>query len=122
MAEYLATNRSDPTTALFESAGIEPGVPEDTRNAVEALRSCFRIDASAHVPRGLGEIDLSRFATIVAIDDSGSSRVFQELKNRGVPTEVLVRWKVDDPYGDDLSAYDRCACALIKNLHRLQET
>ena len=122
MAEYLARNRSDPTSALFESAGIKPGPSEDTYNAVETLRSRFGIDASAHVPRDLGHIDLSRFAVIVAIDDPKSSQIFQKLKTMGISTEVLVRWRIDDPYGDDLSAYERCALALLMSLHRLQDT
>ena len=122
MAEYIARDRSDPSSARFESAGIRLVQSEDTRNAVDILRFRFGIDASAHVTRDLGQVDFSRFAVIVAIDDPGTSRVFQHLKNRGISTEVLIRWKINDPYGDDPSEYQSCALALLQNLRRLQKT
>src|SRR5262249_2618299 len=120
MAEYLANHRSDPASARFESAGIRLVPSEDTGSAVRTLRSLFGIDASGHIPRELEQVDLSVFSLVVAIDDPGSSNIYKFLKEKGFPTETLIRWKVDNPYGDDATGYERCALKLTQNLADLQ--
>ena len=118
MAEYLARRRH-PDSTRFESAGIRLAPSETAENAIETLRSNFGLDASAHVPRDLQSVDLSTFDLVVAIDDPGSGRVYEALKRQGVPTAILVRWKVEDPYCDDPGAYASCALALQKLLRTL---
>jgi protein-tyrosine-phosphatase len=118
MAEYLARRRYANSTQ-FESAGIRLVPSERPDNAAENLRSNFGIDASAHIPRDLQGLGLWTFDLIVAIVDPGSARIYEELKRRGVPAEMLVRWKVEDPFGDDPGDYTRCALALQKLLRTL---
>jgi protein-tyrosine-phosphatase len=118
MAEYLARRRH-PDSTRFESAGIRLVPSETPGNAVETLRSNFGIDASAHIPRGIQGVDLSIFDLVVAIDDPGSGRIYEALKWQGVPAAILVRWKVEDPFGDDLGAYASCALALQKLIRTL---
>ena len=122
IAEYLARHRSDPNCARFESAGIRLVPTENSRNAIETLRLHFEIDASAHVPREIGQLELSNFDVIVAIDGKGTNKVFRCLKQRGVVNEKLVRWKIDDPYGPDQSEYDRCALETVKRLSTLRKS
>ena len=122
MAEFLARHDSNPSSSRFESAGARLVSSEDARNAACALRLNFGIDASAHVPRDVGQIDLSQFDIIVAIDDPGSNRVLQMLKNRGIQSALLVPWKIADPFGDDSNAYDLCAAAVRKKVRGLQRT
>jgi protein-tyrosine-phosphatase len=95
---------------------------ENAHNAIQTLRDNFGIDASAHVPRAVGQLDLSPFDLIVAIDDPGGSQVYKSLKERGVSDKTLIKWKVTDPWdGDDPSQYNRCALETVKNLERLKK-
>jgi protein-tyrosine-phosphatase len=95
---------------------------ENAHKAIETLRRNFSIDASAHVPRALADVDLSHFDLIVAIDDPGGNQVFRTLKERGVSGDTLVKWKVTDPWdGSDQSQYDRCALETVKNLQELKK-
>ena len=64
---------------------------------------------------------MAQFALIVAIDDPGKSHVFRALKAIGISGNVIVSWKIDDPYGDDPGAYDRCAIAVKRNLIQLEK-
>lgn len=95
---------------------------EDARNAIETLRRNFGIDASAHVPRVLAEINLSLFDLIVAIDDPGSHQVFSTLRDLGISEKMLLKWKITDPLdGNDRSQYDRCALETVRNLEGLKK-
>jgi protein-tyrosine-phosphatase len=67
IAEYLARHRLDSNSVSCESAGIRLVASEDARNAIQTLDFNFKIDASRHVPREIGTVDLSRFDVIVAI-------------------------------------------------------
>jgi protein-tyrosine-phosphatase len=120
MAEFLARKRIDPSIAEFESVGLRLVLSEDISDAVETLR-IFGIDASSHMPRDLGQVNLSHFDIIVAIDDPGRTQVFRTLKESGVSDEAIVRWRIDDPYGDDPGAYENCAIALKRKLLDLQK-
>jgi protein-tyrosine-phosphatase len=115
MAEYLARHRYG-NIKKFESAGIRLVPAETTKNAADTLLANFGIDVSAHSPRALDLVNPLTFELVVAIDDRGSSRVYKALIQRGIAVHALVKWKIDDPFGDDLSAYDRCALDLKKAL------
>src|SRR5260370_34810957 len=97
IAEYLARHRLDPAVVRCESAGLRLVPSENAHNAIETLKRNFGIDASAHVPRALADVDLSPFDLIVAIDDPGGNQVYRTLKERGVSDKTLVKWKVTAP-------------------------
>jgi protein-tyrosine-phosphatase len=118
MAEYLCRHRFD-DSVRFESAGVRLVPSESPHNAVETLRFSFGINATAHKPRDLAQVNLGAFDLIVAIDDPGTSLIYAALKEQGVPTEALIKWKIEDPFGDDPGAYDRCALAILKILSTL---
>jgi protein-tyrosine-phosphatase len=121
IAEYLARHRLDPGRVNCESAGIRLVPSENAANAIETLRRNFQIDASGHKPRAIGEIDLSRFDVVVAIDDPGGNKVYVTLKNRVVPGTRLVKWKIADPWnGEDATQYDRCATETARNINELK--
>lgn len=40
-------------------------------------------------------------------------------KQRGIPKQILLRWKIEDPYGDDPDAYEYCALELTKEVSKL---
>lgn len=122
MAEYLAKARFNPTTTHIESAGIRIVPSEDSVNAVNTLHRNFGIDAFGHIPRALEQVGVLDFSIIVAIDDQGRSQVLQTLKQYVVSSNCIVPWKVPDPYGDDLSAYDDCALVLKHNLVQLERS
>jgi protein-tyrosine-phosphatase len=89
MAEYLCRHRFH-DSVRFESAGLRLVPSESPHNAVETLASSFGINATAHRPRDLTEVNLGAFDVIVAIDDPGTGLICATLKERGVPAEALV--------------------------------
>jgi protein-tyrosine-phosphatase len=97
LSEYLGRQRLDPGLASCQSAGLRLVPTEDASNAIDTLRRNFNIDASAHKPRAIAQVDLSVLDTIVAIDDPGGNQVFNALTEMRVPKTVLLRWKISDP-------------------------
>jgi protein-tyrosine-phosphatase len=118
IAEHLA-RRCYPKV-LCESAGLRLVASETPENTVEILRSNFGIDASGHKPRELQSVDLSLFDLVVAIDAPGSGRVYEAIKGLGVAAPILVRGKVEDPYGDDPDGYVSCAAAIQRLLRNAE--
>lgn len=113
MAEHIARQRFQ---AQATSAGVQPGSLADTANAVYTLKQSG-IDASAHEPRDVREMNLSEFDLIVCMDNDVAReimRLFPEL-----PQHCLIKWKINDPYGDDLGEYDRCAKVIYRELKKL---
>jgi protein-tyrosine-phosphatase len=114
LAEYLGRRfRGDGFT--FESAGIRPQTAAEASNAVFVLRNTFGIDASAHQPRDVRELDVNGFDLVIAIDNNAAA-VVREL---GVPESKLIVWPIRDPWGGDLTEYDRVALDIRKRLDRL---
>jgi protein-tyrosine-phosphatase len=121
LSEYLGRQRLDPSSVNCESAGLRLVPTEDASNAIDALRRNFGIDASAHEPRAVAKLDLSHFDAVVAIDDPGGNQVFKALFELGVRKDVILRWKISDPWdGHDPTSYDRCALEVVKNLAKLK--
>lgn len=118
IAEYL-TKRRYPM-ARIESAGLRLIPGETPATAVDALMARFEIDASRHRPRSLEGIDPSVFAKVVAIDDRGRRDVYSKLRDKGLPPDSLLNWKIKDPYGDDLAAYDQCLLEIQKAVLKFQ--
>jgi protein-tyrosine-phosphatase len=113
LGEYLGRKFCSKLT--FESAGIRPQTAREASNAVFVLRQTFGIDASGHKPRDVRELDLSSFDRIIAIEDNAAAVVRQ----LGVPESKLEVWAIQDPWGGDLTEYERVALDIRKRLARL---
>lgn len=115
MAEYIVHRRFQ---GMFRatSAGVQPGSFGDTANAVFTLKQ-FGIDASVHVPRDIRDVNPCEFELIVTMDNHVAgelSALFPDLHH-----DRLVKWSINDPYGDDLQEYDRCAKVIHRELKKL---
>jgi protein-tyrosine-phosphatase len=96
-----------------ESAGlIAMSGNRATPEAVEAARE-RGFDIRHHRARNLSEIDLSSFDRIVALNRDIAARLERDY---GVPTETLVVWEVEDPFGLDTDVYRSCASEIDKAL------
>lgn len=112
MAEALTKNRYG-DQVLVKSAGLKPGTPEETTSAIETLHTHFGINPFKHIPLGVQCLNLQDFNLIVAMDKN----VAKKLKD--VPPSQLLTWRIDDPYGDDLEEYRRCALRINQEISRL---
>ena len=115
LAEYLG-RRFCGDAFTFQSAGIRPQRAADAENAVHILRSTFGIDASGHRPRDVRELDLSDFDLVIAIENNAAT-VVREL---GVPESKLKMWPIRDPWGGDLTEYEKTALDIRKRLAQLR--
>ena len=112
LAERLTRRRfGDAVYAL--SAGISPQGPEDAKNARDTLKLHFGVDASEHVPRNVHDVDLGAYDYVVAMDRFIAKRL------TGVPKAKLIVWKIDDPFGNGLEQYRRCALNIMPHVARL---
>jgi protein-tyrosine-phosphatase len=100
----------------FESAGIAPQRAADADNAIYTLRETFGIDASAHQPRNVRDVDLTVFELIIALDRD----VLAILRKLGVDDEAIRLWAVRDPWGGDLTEYQRAALDVRRQLASLR--
>ena len=116
MAEFIARERFGDTIEPL-SAGFRPQQAADAENAIYTLRSVLNIDASGHTPRDIRELDLSSFDLAVTMDKWVAERFAKEFPT--YPSERVIRWKIDDPFGDDLEQYRTCAQAIFKELKGL---
>lgn len=114
LAEYIARHRFG---SLVESAsaGIRPQEREHAASAVETLRD-FGIDASAHRPRGLEEVDPSQFDRVVAMEPFVSKKFREGFPS--FPKDKLTIWRVNDPW-DNPAAYKGCAEEIYTTLKAL---
>lgn len=110
MAEGLARH-SIGENARIESAGLSPVLEGATPEAIFTMGQIYGIDISRHKPRGLTDIQLELFESIIVLD----AHVFKSLKSRHPSlTEKLTLWDIEDPFGQEPSAY-RKAAERIKN-------
>lgn len=112
MAEALTKKRYG-EQVLVKSAGLKPGIAEDIANAIETLRIHFGITPFQHIPRGLQGLDFQCFDLVVAMD----KYIAKKLKD--VPPSKSLIWNIDDPYGDDLHQYLRCALEINQAVSHL---
>ena len=112
MAEAL-TKKQYGEQVLVKSVGLKPGTPEDTTNAIETLQTHFGINPFKHTPLGVQGLNFQDFDLVVALD----KYVAKKLKD--VPPSKLLTWNIDDPYGDDLEEYRRCALQINQKVSRL---
>lgn len=116
-AEYLARHVFG-DAVIFESAGIRPQPASAAENAVYTLKKNFNIDASKHLPRDVRSIDLTGFSLIIALEKS-AAKLVEEL---GVPPSRVKLWKIRDPWGPDLSEYDRASLEIKKKVLQLKHS
>ena len=114
LAEYLG-RRFHGDAWTFESAGIAPGRSADASNAVHVLAHTFGVDASAHQPRDVRQVDVNRFDFVVVIEKDAAAVV----RALGVPESKIQLWPIPDPWGGDLTEYETVALELRKRLARL---
>ena len=115
MAEYLARERFH---LKAESAGVTPGSISDIDNAVYTLKQ-HGIDASKHSPRDVKTLDICAYDLIVTMDNHVKSELLQLFPK--TPLDRLEKWGINDPYGDDLTEYERCAGKIHKQLKLMSE-
>jgi protein-tyrosine-phosphatase len=115
LAEYLGRQVFGDSVA-FESAGIRPQPASDAENAIFTLRNNFGIDASGHVPRNIRTLNIADYDLIIALDKT-AVRVVEDMGAR--PSLVKV-WKVRDPWGPDLTEYDRASLEIKTKLVQLK--
>ena len=116
-AEYLARHVFD-EAVMFESAGISPQSATDAKNAVYTLKKNFDIDASKHQPRDVRSLDLTVYNLIIAFEKSAAKAV-QEM---GAPASRVKIWKIADPWGPDLTEYDRASLEIKRQVVRLKQS
>ncbi len=114
-AEYLARDAFG-DTVTFESAGITPQEARDADNAVYTLKKNFNIDASKHIPRDIRLLDLTQYILIIAFE----KRVASLVRDLGVPASKVKLWKVDDPWGPDLTQYDKASLEIKPKVLQLK--
>jgi protein-tyrosine-phosphatase len=115
-AEYIGRHVFG-SSVVFESAGISPQPAADAENAVFMLRRNFNIDASGHVLRDVGSLDLTAYTVIIALEKSIAEHLVEEL---GAPTSKVKLWKIRDPWGGDLSEYDRASLEIMGEILKLK--
>lgn len=116
LAEYISRARFR-SFFVAASAGFKPQPPEDAENAIYTLRSFLNIDASNHYPRGIRQVGVKTFDFVVAMD-SAIAKKFRALFPE-YPEARLIKWKINDPWGDNLAEYRRCAQAIFAELKTL---
>jgi len=115
LAEHLG-RRFCGDAFTFESAGMTPQVAADADHAVHILRKRFGIDASGHQPRNVRGLDLEKFDLVIAFESTVATLV----RGLGVPESKLQVWTVRDPWGGDLTEYDRAALEIRRKLASLK--
>ena len=117
LAEYIARKKFGGHMEVA-SAGVCPGSIKDAENAIFTLKSLFNIDAINHKPKDVRTVGIDTFDFVVTMSNQVASQVREIFPD--LPVENLVRWKIPDPYGDDLSEYERCAATINAQLKKLE--
>ncbi len=117
MAEGLAKKILGPGVRI-ESAGIAAYRSSAAPEAIEVMQS-MGVDISGHQPRNTSNIGLGDFDIIVAMDSDVFDCLEQEYH---VPTCELIKWNIEDPYGQGLEAYKKCADEIERSVQDLATT
>ena len=115
-AEYIARKKFARVLEAA-SAGIRPGTPEECENAIYTLRETICVDASGHIPRDVRFVQIECADLVVAM----TSRIANQLRALfpALRPERLVRWRIKDPYGENLAEYRHCAQVIFKEMQKL---
>ena len=114
MAEGL-TKKILGKKAHVESAGISSSFESAAIESIETMKRDYGINISAHIPRAVSQIDLNAFDRIIALD----SYVERQLKSYQVPSERLITWNIEDPFGQGIEVYRECARKIKKKIDEL---
>lgn len=112
MAEALTKRRFSDKIEV-SSAGLRPQQPQDAAKTIETLKTHFGIDASGHIPRNVHDFTLDNYDFVVAMDKYVDRQLKQFSKSN------IIVWNIDDPYGEDLLEYKRCALMIMREVNRL---
>lgn len=116
MAEFIARKKFGSIIEV-SSAGFRPQASRDAENAIYTLKTLLNIDATGHEPRDIRAIDVDSFDLIVAMDGSVAKQIREHFPT--FPVRRVVKWRINDPWGDDLAEYRRCAQAIFAELKKL---
>jgi protein-tyrosine-phosphatase len=112
MAAALAAARLGSSVAV-QSAGVECGGGLGAaQNAIAAMAE-RGFDISNHRSTDVGDVDITQFDLVVAMDKNVARRVEQLNPKR------LERWDVADPYGGDIGRYRSTADAIQTAVDKL---
>lgn len=100
------------------SAGISPSLGRASENAVKVM-SEFGIDISNHFSKGVESLSLDLFDHVVALDFDITDCL---IKNHGVEASKLVEWEIEDPIGQDIGFYRKCAFEIKSRLESFLTT
>ncbi|ADC65130.1 protein tyrosine phosphatase [Ferroglobus placidus DSM 10642] len=108
MAEAIFNSLSEKHRA--ESAGVERGEKID-ENAIKTLEKCgYRVEKK--YPKSLDDVNLEDFDLIVTVCDEFCVNI---------PGKKVIRWKIEDPKGKNLKAYERVLKFLEDKIKQLLE-
>jgi len=118
-AEYLA-NSFHGQTIVAESVGLRPQPAADCTLTIETLAT-WNIDASAHIPRGLGAIHISDYDLLVMMDPKIAIAFRSQVPIP--PTAQIVEWTIADPWTGNRSSdsYIRSARQVGRALQGLEK-
>jgi protein-tyrosine-phosphatase len=87
------------------------------RNAIEIMRCRFGIDLSRHRSRNVSNVPMDDFDYIVPMDGD----VADDLRTAypQISSRIMESWKIDDPFGGGLEAYERSADEIQKRVEKL---
>ena len=90
----------------IESAGLAPVLDGATHESVDVLKDTYGMDISHHITRSAADIQIALFEHIIILD----AYVHEALKNRYPSlSEKFILWDIEDPYGQDLNAFEKTA-------------
>jgi protein-tyrosine-phosphatase len=112
MAAALA-ERASAGGVRAESAGVAACEASARPEAVDIMREEFDIDVSNHRPRDIEDLSLGEFHYIVAMDATVACKLAECFD---VPAGKMIRWNIDDPYGQGRAAYQRCVREIVRCL------
>lgn len=102
--------------AYVKSAGIYAFGNKAAQEAIEVMQRHLGIDISEHQPQAVENFLLNDFDYIIAM----GFYEYEHLKARHqiIPSK-LIEWDIEDPYGQGIEAYEKCASKIQKCIQEL---
>lgn len=117
IAEFVARELYGETVEST-SAGVLPQKADDAANAIDCLKNHFRIDATGHAPRNINQLDVTYYDYVIVMDQRVANQFTVQYPS--YPDGRLIRWRIKDPWGDNLDEYRVCALTITKELRKLR--
>ena len=115
---------------LVDCFGTEPYYPDDSEvkrlreTAVAEVMGVFD-ELSDHTPKGIEEVDLKSYDTVVMLDLEDASTLEDQIAATGARPRLIV-WDVEDPFKKHPQKYVESAqvmrAAIERNFHLLSDT